>query len=249
MTYATNPLVNAVNAPPIANVQTWVAERRDNANEPLLDVAQAVPIDPPDVGLRERVASLLVSDGLHRYTPIQGLPELRSGLAAYMNRTHGVPPEAAGATADDVIITAGCNQAFCAVMQGLAGPGDEIILPLPFYFNHQMWLDMLGVKIRHIPFAADTGGVPQVEDFARLITDRTRALIVVSPNNPTGAVYSPALLLQLYELAREAGVALVLDETYQDFRPDLTHRRMRCLRRRAGATHSCSCSVSPSHMR
>jgi len=221
MTYAVNPLVRAVNAPPIANVHKWLVDRRPDANMPLLDVAQAVPIDPPDVGLRQRIADLLVSDGLHRYTPITGLPELRDGLATYMNTTHAVAPPAVGVAAADVVITAGCNQAFCAVMQALAGRGDEVILPLPFYFNHQMWLDMLGVTARHIPFAPASGGVPAVDDFARLINDKTRALVVISPNNPTGAVYSPVMLEQLYGLARQAGIAMVLDETYQDFRPDL----------------------------
>jgi aspartate/methionine/tyrosine aminotransferase len=219
--YAVNPLVSAVNAPPIADVHNWLKDRRADVNVPLLDVAQAVPIDPPDVGLRRRIADLLVSDGLHRYTPITGLPELRDGLARYMNATHAVSAPAAGVSAADVVITAGCNQAFCAVMQALAGPGDEVILPLPFYFNHQMWLDMLGVTARHIPFAPDSGGLPTVDDFARLINHKTRALVVVSPNNPTGAVYAPALLEQLYDLARQAGIAMVLDETYQDFRPHL----------------------------
>jgi hypothetical protein len=218
--YSVNPLVDAVNAPPIANVHRWVQERRPDANISLLDVAQAVPIDPPDVGLRRRIADLLVADGLHRYTSIAGLPELREGLAAYMTSTHQVFAKAPGITASDVVITAGCNQAYCAVMQALAGPSDEVIFPLPFYFNHQMWLDMLAVKARHIPFAPASGGVPTVDDFACRINENTRALVVISPNNPTGAVYSPQLLDQLFNLAREAGIAMVLDETYQDFRPD-----------------------------
>ena len=135
MSYPVNPLIDNVNAPPIANVHGWVAGRDPSANEPLLDVAQAVPTEPPSEALRRRVAEALVDDGLHRYTPITGLPELRTALSAYMNETHAVSAATAIA-ADDVVITAGCNQAFCAVLQALAGPGDEIVLPLPFYFTH-----------------------------------------------------------------------------------------------------------------
>jgi aspartate/methionine/tyrosine aminotransferase len=114
---------------------------------------------------------------------------------------------------------AGCNQAFFNVMVALAGSGDEVILPAPWYFNHQMTLQMLGVTVVPLPFRPDRGGVPDPADLRPLLSSRTRAIVLVSPNNPTGAVYPPEVVEQVFALAREAGCALVVDETYRDFLP------------------------------
>ena len=116
-------------------------------------------------------------------------------------------------------ITAGCNQAFCLAMAALARPGDQVVLPLPYYFNHRMWLDATGIEALHPAFRPDAGGVPDVEEVARLITDRTRAIVLVTPNNPTGAIYPAETLRAFYDLAKRRGIALVLDETYIDFLP------------------------------
>jgi aspartate/methionine/tyrosine aminotransferase len=102
-------------------------------------------------------------------------------------------------------------------MMALAGAGDEIILPLPYYFNHRMWLDMLGIATVGMPFRPDRGGVPDPREAAERITARTRAIVLISPNNPTGAVYPPAVLAEFFALARTRGIALVIDETYKDF--------------------------------
>jgi len=116
---------------------------------------------------------------------------------------------------NQVAITAGCNQAFTAVMATLAGAGDEVILPLPYYFNHQMWLDMAGVRGVHLPTGDDL--MPDPELAQTLITSRTRAIVLVTPNNPAGVEYSPVLLSAFRDLARANGLALVVDETYRDF--------------------------------
>ena len=212
-----NPAITAVAPPPIADVHGWIAGQKFSVERPLLDVAQAVPVDPPPVALRRRVTELLISDGLHRYTPITGLPELREALAEHMAVGY-----AGDVVASDTVITAGCNQAFCSVVQALAGPGDEVLIPVPYYFNHQMWMDMIGVKAIHISCADTDGAVPSIDAFAAEITPRTRAIAVVSPNNPTGAVYPPALLESLFKLAQEHKIALILDETYKDFHPDMS---------------------------
>ncbi len=99
----------------------------------------------------------------------------------------------------------------------LAAAGDEIILPLPYYFNHRMWLDMLGIAAVHLPFRPDRGGVPDPDEAAALIGPRTRAIVLVSPNNPTGAIYPKETLAAFRDLARARGIALVIDETYKDF--------------------------------
>jgi aspartate/methionine/tyrosine aminotransferase len=119
---------------------------------------------------------------------------------------------------ENVAITSGCNQAFCVAMDVLARAGDEVILPTPYYFNHQMWLEMRG--IRPVYVHSDETGSPTPEAIAGAVTERTRAVALVTPNNPTGAEYSGDLVMAIYELARAKGIKLVMDETYKDFRAD-----------------------------
>jgi aspartate/methionine/tyrosine aminotransferase len=116
-----------------------------------------------------------------------------------------------------VLIAAGCNQAFCLAVTALAGPGDNVVLPAPFYFNHQMWLTMQGIEVRSFSPLDEGDAVPQPGQANDLIDGRTRAIVLVTPNNPTGAIFPPATVSAFLELARERGVALVIDETYKDF--------------------------------
>jgi aspartate/methionine/tyrosine aminotransferase len=101
-------------------------------------------------------------------------------------------------------------------LASLTTEGDEVILPTPWYFNHKMWLDMTGVTA--VPLSTGDSLLPTVDQARALITPKTRAIALVSPNNPTGMEYPPALLEAFYLLARETGIYLILDETYRDFR-------------------------------
>jgi aspartate/methionine/tyrosine aminotransferase len=93
-------------------------------------------------------------------------------------------------------------------------------VPTPWYFNHEMTLRMQGVETRPLPCRAEDGFVPDPARAATLINARTRAILLVSPNNPTGAIYPPATLAAFAQLAQRRGLWLVLDETYRDFLPD-----------------------------
>jgi aspartate/methionine/tyrosine aminotransferase len=214
MSYRVNPSLAAVAEPPIAEAHGWIKGRDFPADKPLIDVAQALPGYPPPKALTDHLARVIGEPGMARYTDIEGLPELREALAADTAAAYG-----AAIDPGQVTITAGCNQAFCLALLALAGAGDEVILPLPYYFNHRMWLDMQGVRAVHLPFRADRGGVPDPAEAAALITGRTRAIVLVTPNNPTGAVYPPDVIAAFYRLAQARGLALVLDETYRDFLP------------------------------
>lgn len=212
MTFTVNPDVVSVVEPPIAEARGWVDDRPPVPGKPLLDCCQAVPSYPPDESLRAHLADRATTFEAAQYAPITGTPALKSALAEHMSGFYG-----GEVRSDNVQITAGCNQAYCLAIMALARRGDEVILPLPCYFNHQMWLDALGVTGVHLPFRADRGGVPDPEEAATLITDRTRALLLVSPNNPTGAVIPPDVIARFRDLCAERGIALVLDETYKDF--------------------------------
>ncbi len=207
-----NPLLAAVAPSPIAETKGWVLNRAFPADKPLIDMAQAVPGHPPPEDLREHLAGVLRDPTKHGYTPILGVPELRAAYAAHQSAFYG------GAIgAGEVGITSGCNQAFCLAMMALAKQDDEVILPRPHYFNHDMWLRMLGVAPVPLDFRPGSGAVPDAEDAEKLITRRTKAIVLVTPNNPTGAVYPPGTIAAFYELAKRHGIALVLDETYKDF--------------------------------
>lgn len=212
MTHAPlNPLLTRALASPIMEAGSWVSANPPPPGRRLIDLSQAVPAGAPSVAIRQAIADASLNDpAAHLYCSVLGRDPLRMAIAETWSGLYG-----GRITAANVGVTAGCNQAFCAAIMSLAGPGDEVILPAPWYFNHKMWLDMSGVKA--VPLATNQDCLPDMETAESLITDRTRAIALVSPNNPTGVEYPPALLRDLLSLAADRGVALIVDETYRDY--------------------------------
>jgi len=203
-----NPNVLDCAAAPIAEAWSWV---RDPDSSRLIDMCQAVPAHLPPQSLRDYLGDAIKAGEGATYTDIRGIPPLREALAENISeRYQGSVGES------DVLITAGCNQAFCSVVDTLCQAGDELIVPLPCYFNHQMWLAARAIVPRYLRFNPDTA-MPDPEEARGLINERTRAILLVTPNNPSGAIYSPECIDRFYELAREHGLALIVDETYRDF--------------------------------
>ena len=211
MAFTFNPQMTLTDAPPVMEARRWIEGRSFPSNRPLLNLSQAAPVEPPPEELREAMAdAILTRNSAHLYGPVLGLPDLRDEIARRWSDDYD-----GEIAAVQVAITAGCNQAFCAVMACLAGAGDEVILPTPWYFNHKMWLDMGGVKA--VPLPAGDGLIPDPAIAAALITDRTKAIVLVTPNNPGGAEYPAEVLRHFFDLARKHKIALVVDETYRDF--------------------------------
>ncbi|MFD0978652.1 aminotransferase [Tropicimonas aquimaris] len=209
-----NPAMAATAVSPVPEAARWVAGRQFPDDRPLINVSQAAPVAPPPLPLREAMARAVMEEaGAHHYGPDLGLPALREALAGQIAGIYG------GAVAPaQVAITSGCNQAFAAAIATLAGPGDEVLLPVPWYFNHKMWLDMSSVRAVSLPSGDDL--VPDPYAAAARITSRTRAIVLVTPNNPTGVAYPAETIAAFRDLARARGLALVIDETYRDFHPD-----------------------------
>ena len=198
-------------APPVMEARRWLDGVAFPADRPLINVSQAAPVDPPPQPLREAMAQVaLTNDEAHLYGPVLGLSELRAELASQTSDHYAGQIDAA-----QVAITSGCNQAFAAAIATLCSEGDEVILPTPWYFNHKMWLDMSGVNAVALKTGPDL--LPDPDAAAALITDRTRAIAIVTPNNPGGAEYPAALVQAFFDLARAHGIALIVDETYRDF--------------------------------
>ena len=208
-----NPLVADLAPPPIPSVQAW-ARAYDGGLGPTVDLSQAVPGYPPHPELIALLRAAAANPSTAAYGPIEGERALRDALAADESTLYG-----AAIAADNIHITAGCNQAFICAALAVAEPGSRVLLSNPFYFNHETSLRMFGIGIGLVDCPAEGGFLPSLEALDEAITPDVRAFAVVSPNNPTGAVYPPALLADLLELCRRRGIWLILDETYRDFLP------------------------------
>ncbi len=211
MSLPLNPALAATDPPAVMEAFRWLAQATPDPERPLINVSQAAPTAPPPEDLRRVMAELIVGEPLvHLYGPDLGLAELREALAARTSAIYG-----GRVAAEQVAITAGCNQAFAAAIATLAGAGDAVILPVPWYFNHEMYLRMNGIEAVPLPTGDDL--VPDVNRAADLITARTRAIVLITPNNPGGVEYPAATMAAFYDLARSRGLALIVDETYRDF--------------------------------
>lgn len=210
---ALNPNLLDTGTPPIPEAKAWLAAYGGRHGR-AIDLSQAAPGGSPPPELLQRAGAAAGSADAARYGPIHGDAPLRAALAADISLAYGGEVAAA-----DVSITAGCNQAFVVAMMALARAGDAVILPAPWYFNHEMTLRMLGIEARILETRPEDGFVPDLDAARALIDARTRAIVLVTPNNPTGAVYPADIIAAFAGLCRDAGIALVLDETYRDFLP------------------------------
>jgi aspartate/methionine/tyrosine aminotransferase len=185
-------------------------DRRGRERE-LLDLAQAAPQYPPAPEVIDHIVAVARDPHGAEYVEIAGLARLRDAFAAELCQAYRgrVRPE-------HIVVTAGCNQAFCLATSALAEPGDEVILPLPYYFNHDLWLRLNGIVPTYLEPGPDL--VPSAAAAEALITPRTRAIVLVSPGNPSGVTTGPREIARFADVAERHGIALVLDETYRSFR-------------------------------
>ena len=203
-----------VDPPPVLEVKNWLSNPDLQPSKPLIDVSQAAPTEPPPEKMLEFMANKILCDNaVNTYGPVLGLDELRESLASKWSRQYQ-----GKVSKENVAVTSGCNQAFCASISSFTSENDEVIIPTPWYFNHHMWLQMAGVK--STPLDTDANMNPIIEKAEALITDRTRAIVLVSPNNPSGAIYSNQLLQKFFDLCKSNQIRLIIDETYKDFHPN-----------------------------
>jgi len=173
-------------------------------------------VPPPpefEAVLRETVAD--TRPGIHGYMPNGGYPWVREALAARMSAEQGVQLDQA-----DVLMTCGAAGALNVVMKSLLDPGDEVIILAPFFVEYHFYIDNHGGVARVVP--CDAGFNPDLDAIRAAITERTKGVIINSPNNPTGQIYTQDLLDALGGLLNEAGerygstLYLIMDEPYRD---------------------------------
>ena len=168
-----------------------------------------VAYGPPPEAL-DAIPRFLSSSDAHGYGPVEGTPELVGALEAKLTRENGLD-----LSKSRVVVTAGGNMAFVNAVLAVADLGDEVILQAPFYFNHEMAIVMAGCRAVAVP--TDDRYQLQVDRIRDAITPRTRAIVTISPNNPTGAVYPVEDLAAVNQLCAERGLWHIHDEVYEYF--------------------------------
>jgi aspartate/methionine/tyrosine aminotransferase len=199
--------IQDVQTPIIPVVGDWIRQ-----NPGVISLGQGVVHYPPPAAVYDRLASRFADPGMHTYGAVVGIPALRDQIRSKLVSENGI---LADGTECDVIVTAGANMGFLNAVLATTNPGDEIILLSPFYFNHEMAVGIAGCKATVV--GTDSLYQPTLEHICEAITSKTRAVVTISPNNPTGAVYSRDALLAINHLCAERGIFHIHDEAYEYF--------------------------------
>jgi aspartate aminotransferase len=146
------------------------------------------------------------------YTASEGTLSYRTKLASYYNKlNYGITPE-------DIIVTTGGSEAITIAMMACLNPGDEVIIPEPFYANYNGFACQSDIVVKPILSFIENGfALPPIAEFEKVITDKTKAIIICNPNNPTGYLYSEAEMNDLKALALKYDLYLFSDEAYREF--------------------------------
>jgi aspartate/methionine/tyrosine aminotransferase len=196
----------AVQAPVIPIVGRWIAETPGT-----ISLGQGIVSYGPPPQVMQALSGFGSTLSEHRYGPVEGAAELVGLIETKLARENGITVR----PHSRVFVTAGGNQAFVNAVLAVTDPGDEVILPTPFYFNHEMAVVIAGAVA--VPVATTREYQLDLAAIAAAITPRTRAIVTVSPNNPTGAVYPEEALRAVNALCREHGVFHIHDEAYEYF--------------------------------
>jgi aspartate/methionine/tyrosine aminotransferase len=189
-------------------------------NPGTISLGQGVVYYGPPPEAIARLPEFLADPENHKYKLIQGIPPLVSAIAAKLQTDNGIEVD----EQNSIVVTAGSNMGFMNAVLAITSPGDEIILQTPYYFNHEMAIVM--ASCRPVVVATDENYQLRPDAIAQAITERTRAIVTISPNNPTGAVYPEAALREVNEMCRDAfggsrsdhrGIYHISDETYEYF--------------------------------
>lgn len=171
-------------------------------------------IGQPDLPTPEKALTALknIDRKTLEYSPSQGTSSLREEFRNYY-RKFGID-----LSSDEIIVTAGGSEALLATFLSVFDPGDEVIITEPGYANYLSFAKAAGLTIKAVTSRIENGfALPSAEDFKNAITDKTKAILICNPNNPTGYLYSPEELFQLRELVREHDLFLIADEVYREF--------------------------------
>ena len=195
-----------VQPPIIPRIHRLIAEHPGT-----ISLGQGVVGYPPPPGIRDAVDRFLSHPDNHKYAAVYGIPALRERIAAKLARENGITV----ADERELMVTSGGNMAFVNALLAICDEGDEVVLMSPFYFNHEMAVTMAGC--RPVLVATRRDFQLDLDAAAAAISANTRALVTISPNNPSGAVYPEADLRAVNRLCAERGIFHLHDEAYEYF--------------------------------
>ncbi len=209
-----NPAIRmqAVQTPVIPVVGDLIAQ-----NPGTISLGQGVVFYGPPPEAMAQIQRFLAEPMLHRYQAVIGIPELLDWIEkklAAENQIFAEPDR-------QIVVTAGSNMGFVNAVLAIADPGDQFILQTPYYFNHEMAVRMANC----VPVLVETDAdyQLQIEAIEAAITPKTRAIVTISPNNPTGAVYPESALRTVNQICRDRGLYHIHDETYEYFTDTIPH--------------------------
>lgn len=171
-------------------------------------------IGQPDLPTPQKAIDALshVDRKVLEYSPSQGFLSLREKLVNYYKKFR------IELTPEDIIVTTGGSEAVLFAFMACLNPGDEIIVPEPAYANYMAFAVSAGAVIKSVPSSIETGfALPPVEEFEKLITDRTKAILICNPNNPTGYLYTRSEMNQIRDIVKKHDLYLFSDEVYREF--------------------------------
>lgn len=214
-------------------------QRRQSGEDILMLSAGDHDFDTPQETVEACIRHL--REGHHHYTPLPGFPRLRQAMATISTRCTGVET-----SPDEVIATPGGQLALFAALQGVLDPGDHGIVVAPYYATYPGTFRAAGARFTEVEARADQGFQPDLDAIAAAIEPRTRVILINSPNNPTGAIYSRDSLEGLAEICRRHDLWLVSDEVYWSLTGTAEHLSPRTLPSMAERTLIVN-SMSKSH--
>lgn len=171
-------------------------------------------IGQPDIPTPPQAIEVLrhIDRDVLEYSPSEGLLSLRVKLSEYYKRFN------IDVSTDEIIVTSGGSEAVLFAFMAALNPGDEIIVPEPAYANYMAFAILAGAKIVSIPSSIETGfSLPPVEEFEKLVTPKTRGILICNPNNPTGYLYTMKEMLQIRDMVAKYNLFLFSDEVYREF--------------------------------
>ena len=170
-------------------------------------------IGEPDFRPPENIAEAAIAaieEGFSKYVAIPGIIELRKAICTKLEKDNHL-----GYSPNEICVSTGAKQAVMNALMALCDPGDEVIIPTPCWVSYSEMVKLTGAAPVFVPCKAETGFALDVDDIAAAVTPHTKAIIICTPNNPTGAVYSEESLRQLAALAVEHDFFIVADEIYE----------------------------------
>ncbi len=180
------------------------------AGRPVIGFGAGEPDFPTPAYIVEAAQRACAQPRFHKYTPAAGLPELREAIAVKTARDSGYQVEPS-----QVLVTNGGKQAVYQAFAALLDPGDEVIVPAPYWTTYPESIALAGGVMRPVMTDEDSGYLASVADLEAARTDRTKIVLVVSPSNPTGAVYPPDQIAAIGEWAADNGLWVITDEIYE----------------------------------